>query len=246
MSMFEWREIFTRVVHWVSIITVMGFMLFVTGCLVDSNDGTSPEFQINTPMVLDISGRWDINLDQDTTFAYETSFEQIRDVEEQNDSLRVLKRISFQIEARKNGNNPRQIFISGSITGDVKEGERYPVRRRISNDEFSRILNGENTIARVSTNYAELLNLGEENEGRLNLGFISNSGHIEIVRFDGERLKATIDFSSDLIGGRELIYVSRDSANVTEYEPDTNAVQIESLIDIPIGKIKNNRQSKRP
>jgi len=217
-----------------AIFAAISFML--TGCLVDSNSGTFSDFQIDTPLVLDISGRWNFDLDEDTTFSYETRFSRSLDIADRDDTRQVIEQTSFRVTAERNRDERLLVTLTANILGSLKEGETYPVQSTISDEERRQIINENKTIVLSHSTYSKITNLREENEQRLQLVFESNNGTMEVIRLDTERFKAHITFLANLEDGREFVYVDSDSVNSTEFVPDTNAVEIESFIDIPLGR----------
>lgn len=211
-------------------------LFLLTGCLVDSNSGTSSDFQIDTPFVFDMSGRWTFDLDQDTTFSYETRFSRSIDIADRDDSRQVVEQTSFRVTASRNSDERLAITLSANIFGKLEEGETYPVENEISNEERIRLINENQAIVQSHSTYSKITNLREENEERLHLIFEANNGSMEVTRLDNERFKAKITFFAILADGQKTEYSRSDSVQSTVFEPDTNAVEIESFIDIPIGR----------
>jgi|GEM_PF-6315328 len=207
------------------------------GCITDSGDNQSLN-SLDTPFTVNITGDWNFELEQDTTFRYTSSVNTEVFSDQNSDSILVRERTKFLGSASKQDSNDRKRFRVTLIFAELQPqpGTYELGSSEMESDDGSLNDNGhvrmiiENTVDKQSSNSITLQKFRWEPE----------EGSVTVTRYDGDRFQGSYEFIGNLSHGIEQAR-NKNGEIVEEiiYEDVKEAVFIEGRFDRDLTETEN-------
>ena len=212
-----------------TIILMILAAIMVQGCISDSGDN-QPLNSLDTPFTVNITGDWNFELDQDTTFRYTSSLQTSSSSIQNADSVNERRVTKFLGSANRRDINADKRFRLTLLFAELqpKPGTYNLGSSENDSDETQLDDSGrirmiiENTVNSQSSNSTTIQKFKWEPE----------EGTVTITRYDGDRLQGSYEFTGTLSHGIERTR-NRDGETVEEiiYEDVKEAVFIEGRFD---------------
>ena len=208
--------------------------LLANGCIFDSGDDIS-ENNLLTPFTLNITGDWNFELDEDTTFRYSNYIAFSFESEVKSDTAIMRKRNLITLKANNREFNNQKIFqIEFRFNGLQPKPGKY----KLTNPDSVQLTDNGNVTMNVRN-----LRVKQSNESRTRQQFVwqPQDGFVTVTKYDNERLQGSYEFTGNLSQGRKQIF---DNNGVivedVKYEDIKEAVFVEGRFDVDMSESDDN------
>jgi len=212
--------------------------VMVQGCITDSGDN-QPLNSLETPFTVNITGDWNFELDQDTTFRYTSSLQTSSSSNQNADSVQDRRVTKFLASANRQDINAEKRFRFTLLFAKLqpKPGTYNLGSSENGSDETQVDDSGniqmiiENTVDSQSSNSTTSQKFKWEPE----------EGSVTITRYDGDRVQGSYEFIGNLSHGIEQVR-NKDGEIVEEieYNDVKEAVFIEGHFDRDLTNTEND------
>lgn len=207
------------------------------GCITDSGDNQSLN-SLDTPFTVNITGDWNFELDQDTTFRHTSSLNTTFSSNQRPDSVFLREHTRFLASANNQDKNDHKRFRISLLFAELQPKPGTYTLGSSENDSEETPLNDrgrvrmtiENTINKQSSNSITIQKFEWEPE----------EGSVTVTRYDGDRFQGSFEFIGNLSHGIEQAR-NKNGEIVKEiiYEDVKEAVFIEGRFDRDLSETEN-------